>query len=67
MRNSWKKNRKRNLKGKDGIKWFGEYFDNIPIPSEKVRGDIESFVRKILSMKKSNPYSYTSQIENQID
>ena len=55
--------------GKDGIKWFGKYFDNIPIP--KIRKDeqkpFEILVDQILSAKAENPKADTSQLEKQID
>ncbi|MBE7689825.1 type IIG restriction enzyme/methyltransferase [Tenacibaculum piscium] len=55
--------------GKDGIKWFGNYFDNLPIiiPSNYDILNIEEKVNKILSIKKENPESDTSVLEKQID
>ncbi|MEA2107297.1 MAG: TaqI-like C-terminal specificity domain-containing protein [Bacteroidota bacterium] len=55
--------------GKDGIKWFGEYFDTIPIPnaSDKQISVISDLVRQITNKKQHDPESDISCIENQID
>ena len=55
--------------GKDGIKWFGKYFDNIPIPQISIeeQQQIIELVNKILAAKKENPKADTSQLENEID
>lgn len=55
--------------GKDGIKWFGNYFDNIPIPviSKDEQKPILKLVNKILSIKKENPEADTTEIENELD
>jgi len=55
--------------GKDGIKWFGNYFDNIPIPVislENQKPFIE-IVNQILTIKKENPEFDTKDLESQID
>ena len=55
--------------GKDGIKWFGEFFDNIPIveSKEETQKPIISLVDQILTLKKENPKADTSNLENDID
>lgn len=55
--------------GKNGIKWFGSYFDNIPIPmpNNKILQQIEPIVEKIINLKKENLQSDTSKFEKQID
>lgn len=55
--------------GKDGIKWFGKYFDNIPIPeiSKEEQKPFVILVDKILSAKEKNPEADTSQLEKQLD
>ena len=55
--------------GKDGIKWFGKYFDYIPIPQISIeeQQQIIELVNKILAAKKENPKADTSQLENEID
>jgi len=55
--------------GKDGIKWFGNYFDNIPIPqiSKQEQFPFVSLVNQILTAKKANPESDTSALEAEID
>ena len=55
--------------GKDGIKWFGEFFDNIPIPSanELQKEEITNLVKRILSLKKGNPESDITAYENKIN
>ena len=55
--------------GKDGIKWFGKYFDNIPIPDvppEKQK-PIVQIVSQILTAKQKDPGVDTSALEQQID
>ena len=55
--------------GKDGIKWFGKYFDNIPIPKiekEKQKPFI-TIVDRILAAKQANPKADTSVPESEID
>lgn len=57
--------------GKDGIKWFGEYFDNIPIPEisiEQQQPFIE-LVDRIIELKKDNNVlsEKINEIEKQID
>jgi len=55
--------------GKDGIKWFGDYFDNIPIPviTETEQKPIVELVDKIIELKKSDSNADTSKYENEID
>ena len=55
--------------GKDGIKWFGSHFDNIPIPeiSPKKQQPLLKIVDEILSAKKQDPNADTSALEKQID
>ena len=62
--------------GKDGIKWFGEYFDNIPIPiiSELKQKPFIEIVDKILTITQSDDYmqnpikqAKVKKYENQID
>jgi hypothetical protein len=55
--------------GKDGIKWFGEFFDSIPIPhaSDYKREEIGEIVKKILEIKKSSPNADIINYEKQID
>ncbi len=55
--------------GKDGIKWFGEFFDNIPIPSanELQKNEITNLVDKILSLKRANPESNITDLESRIN
>jgi hypothetical protein len=55
--------------GSDGIKWFGEYFDSIPIPiidSKEQKVFIDK-VDQILSLKKDNPEADTTALEREID
>ncbi|MDC0177600.1 BREX-1 system adenine-specific DNA-methyltransferase PglX [Polaribacter sp.] len=55
--------------GKDGIKWFGDYFDSLPIIVSS-DGDIlkvESIVNKVLSIREDNPKADTSILEEEID
>lgn len=55
--------------GSDGIKWFGEYFDSIPIiklEPEEMKPFIK-LVDKIIEEKKQNPSANTTDLENQID
>jgi type II restriction/modification system DNA methylase subunit YeeA len=55
--------------GKDGIKWFGNYFDNIPIPAI-TKEEQEPFIKivdQILDLKKENPSHDTSALEAEID
>ncbi len=54
--------------GTDGIKWFGEYFDSIPIiklEAEEMKPFIELY-DNIISLKQ-NPSADTSDLEAQID
>jgi hypothetical protein len=55
--------------GKDGIKWFGSYFDNIPIPeiSTDEKRPFITLVDRILAAKKRNPDVDTSALEREID
>ena len=55
--------------GKDGIKWFGNYFDNIPIPQipEREQFPFVDIVNQILTTKKANPQADTSALEAEID
>ena len=55
--------------GSDGIKWFGEYFDSIPIiklTPEEMKPFINLY-EDILSLKQQSSESDTSDLENQID
>lgn len=55
--------------GKDGIKWFGKYFDNIPIPQitfDKQKPFV-NIVDKVLSTKRQNPRADTKHLEDKID
>lgn len=55
--------------GSDGIKWFGEYFDSIPIPiinANEKKVFIEK-VDQILSLKKDKPEADTAALEREID
>jgi len=55
--------------GKDGIKWFGEYFDKIPI-IQISKEDQQPFIDKvneILELKKADSKADTRQLENEID
>jgi len=55
--------------GKDGIKWFGSYFDNIPIPKINYEQQIPiiKIVDRILFTKKSDTTANTSALESEID
>ena len=55
--------------GKDGIKWFGDFFDNIPIPivEESIIVKFEKKVNKIIELKKANPQADTTSLETEID
>jgi len=55
--------------GKDGIKWFGDFFDNIPIPtiSETKQKPLIKLVDKILEIKKHDSNINTSEYETEID
>jgi hypothetical protein len=55
--------------GKDGIKWFGNYFDNIPIPviTEENQKPLIELVNKILGIKNENQNADTSVLEKNID
>ncbi len=55
--------------GKDGIKWFGDYFDNIPIieSSQTEINNIEYIVNKIISIKLNNQEADTTALEKEID
>jgi hypothetical protein len=55
--------------GKDGIKWFGDFFDNIPIPkvSESNQKPLIKLVDKIIELKKSDSKADTSSYEEEID
>src|ERR1035437_749416 len=55
--------------GKDGIKWFGSYFDNIPIPKINYEQQIPiiKIVDQILFTKKSDTSANTSALEAEID
>ncbi|MBE0426382.1 MAG: Eco57I restriction-modification methylase domain-containing protein [Nitrospirae bacterium] len=55
--------------GKDGIKWFGNHFDNIPIPniSRKEQQPLISLVDQILAAKQKDPNADTSALEREID
>ena len=55
--------------GKDGIKWFGEYFDSIPIiklDNSKMTPFIELY-DKIATTKKQSPTADTTALESEID
>jgi len=55
--------------GSDGIKWFGEYFDSIPIVKlepEKMKPFINLY-DKITLLKQQSSDNTTSDLENQID
>lgn len=55
--------------GSDGIKWFGEYFDSIPI-IKLTPEEMKPFLNlydDILSLKQQSSESDTSDLENQID
>jgi len=55
--------------GADGIKWFGEYFDSIPImklESKNMKPFIDLY-DNIISLKQQSPEYDTSDLENQID
>lgn len=55
--------------GKDGIKWFGEYFDNIPIPytNATTKDRLEQLVTEIMQQKNKNPNTKTIKYEKEID
>ncbi|MDO9153556.1 MAG: Eco57I restriction-modification methylase domain-containing protein, partial [Paludibacter sp.] len=55
--------------GKDGIKWFGDYFDSIPIPkaTEFQKEEIENIISKIITEKQSNPSADITSLETEID
>lgn len=55
--------------GKNGIKWFGEYFDNIPIPiaSDKEKNMLENLTEQIIEKKNINKNCNTVKLEKQID
>ncbi|MBA7558246.1 hypothetical protein ES705_51042 [subsurface metagenome] len=54
--------------GKDGIKWFGEYFDNLPIIKANDSKEIfEIKAKKIISLKEKNIDNDISKHENQLD
>lgn len=55
--------------GADGIKWFGEYFDSIPLPkiNENQQQPFIDKVDQILTLKKENPAADTSVLEREID
>jgi len=55
--------------GKDGIKWFGDFFNNIPIPnsSEIQKMEIQKIVDEIIETKKANSDNDTTSLENEID
>ncbi len=55
--------------GSDGIKWFGDYFDSIPI-IKLTPEEMKPFLNlydDILSLKQQSSESDTSDLENQID
>jgi hypothetical protein len=54
--------------GKDGIKWFGEYFDNIPIPiiPESKQKPFIEIVDKILSFTNTDDYLQNSDKQVQV-
>jgi hypothetical protein len=55
--------------GKDGIKWFGDFFDHIPIPNlpETEQKPLIALVNKIIEQKKMDSKADTSTLENEID
>jgi len=58
--------------GKEGIKWFGNSLDSLPIVDHveggnQLRQDIHSRVDKIVAAKQRNPDSNTSVLEREID
>jgi len=55
--------------GKDGIKWFGNFFDNIPIPiaNDIQKEEIKEIVYDILEIKKMNSKADTTALEYEID
>jgi hypothetical protein len=55
--------------GKDGIKWFGDFFNNIPIPiaSEIQKTEIKKIIDEILEAKEKNPEGDTTTLENKIE
>jgi len=55
--------------GKDGIKWFGDFFDNIPIPiiPETKQKPFIKLVDKIIELKKADLKADTTEIENKIN
>ena len=54
--------------GKDGIKWFGNYFDNIPVPiaNSNTIEVIKNLVVEIMEQKEKDSQDTTS-LENEID
>ena len=55
--------------GTDGIKWFGEYFDSIPIIQLEPK-EMKPFINlydKIVSRKQQSPDNKTTDLENEID
>jgi hypothetical protein len=55
--------------GKNGIKWFGDFFNNIPIPvaSDVQKMAIKTIVNNILDAKKTNSEADIIAFENQIN
>ena len=55
--------------GKDGIKWFGSFFDNIPVPrvENETISIVEKKVNEILTLKKANPSADITALEQEID
>ena len=55
--------------GKDGIKWFGEYFDSIPIKqiTEEDQQPFTDKANQILELKKADAKADTSKLEEEID
>lgn len=55
--------------GSDGIKWFGDFFDSIPIPniSDNDKQDLIEKVDRILTIKKENTFADTRGLEREID
>jgi hypothetical protein len=55
--------------GKDGIKWFGDYFDSIPIPdfSTNFVTEITEIVKRTIKIKQENPDSDITEFEKEID
>lgn len=55
--------------GVDGIKWFGEYFDSIPIikPESEIMLPFIKLYDKILISKQQSPENDTSELEKEID